>query len=170
MTRKHTALYVAIIKHHRKGKLYTTTLLRRSCRDGKKVKHETLGNISHLPAHIIQMIAAAQGAQLPGEMRCASQKKNKPQIVIGLLCNSDGCPVAAEVFDGNQSDPLTLAPQIQKLREQFGLRRVVVVGDRGVLTQARIDGELREAEGLDWLTALRAPAIQELARHGTIQR
>ncbi|MGO8954407.1 MAG: IS1634 family transposase [Rhodomicrobium sp.] len=86
----------------------------------------------------------------------------KLQIVFGLLCAADGCPVAVEVFEGNTGDPSTLAAQVKKLRERFGLSRVVLVGDRGMITEARIGKDLVPA-GLDWLTALRAPAIQALA-------
>ena len=89
-------------------------------------------------------------------------KKDKLQIVFGLLCAADGCPVAVEVFDGNTGDPSTLAAQVEKLKERFGLSRVVLVGDRGMITEARIKEDLTPA-GLDWLTALRAPAIQALA-------
>ena len=92
------------------------------------------------------------------------------QIVIGLLCNRAGCPVAVEVFPGNTADPATVAPQVQKLRERFGLERVVLVGDRGMLTDARIREELEPVEGLSWISALRAPAIQRLAAQETIQR
>ena len=88
-------------------------------------------------------------------------KKGKLQIVYGLLCAADGCPVAIEVFEGNTADPMTLAAQIAKLKQRFALDHVVLVGDRGMITQARIDEELAPA-GLDWITALRAPAIQEL--------
>ena len=90
-------------------------------------------------------------------------KPNKLQIVFGVLCARDGCPIAVEVFAGNSADPSTLKTQIDKLRQRFGLRRVVLVGDRGMITQARITEELQPA-GLDWITALRAPAIQALAR------
>jgi len=86
----------------------------------------------------------------------------KLQIVFGLLCAADGCPVAVEVFDGNAADPSTLAAQVTKLKERFGLSRVVLVGDRGMITEARIGEDLIPA-GLGWLTALRAPAIQALA-------
>ena len=89
-------------------------------------------------------------------------KKDKLQIVFGLLCAADGCPVAVEVFEGNTGDPSTLAVQVTKLKERFGLSRVVLVGDRGMITAARIEEDLAPA-GLDWLTALRAPAIQALA-------
>ena len=87
---------------------------------------------------------------------------DRPQIVIGLMCAADGCPVAVEVFGGNTADPMTLSPQIDKLKQRFRLQRVVMVGDRGVLTSARIEQTLRPA-GLDWITALRAPAIKQLA-------
>jgi transposase len=89
-------------------------------------------------------------------------KPNKLQIVFGVLCTPQGCPIAVEVFAGNTADPSTLKVQIDKLRQRFGLRRVVLVGDRGMITQARITQELRPA-GLEWITALRAPDIQALA-------
>src|SRR5204862_443565 len=90
---------------------------------------------------------------------------DRPQIVIGLMCAADGCPVADEVFEGNTADPLTLSSQIEKLKQRFRLQRVVMVGDRGVLTSARLEQTLRPA-GLDWITALRAPAIKQLAAEG----
>jgi transposase len=96
-------------------------------------------------------------------------KKGKLQIVFGLLCDGEGRPVAVEVFEGNTGDPKTLGPQLTKLRQQFELRRVVLVGDRGMITDARIRKELQPVEGLDWITALRAPAIQRLVDEGTLQ-
>ena len=96
-------------------------------------------------------------------------KKGKLQIVFGLLCNPQGCPVAVEVFEGSRGDPKTLSSQIQKVRERFGLKRVVFVGDRGLLTSARITEELKPVEGLDWITALRAPTIRSLVEQGVIQ-
>ena len=95
--------------------------------------------------------------------------KGKPQIEVGLLGNAQGCPVAVEVFEGNVGDPRTLGPQIRKLRERFALSSVVLVGDRGMLTEARIREELRDVEGLDWISALRAPAIQALVQAGSLQ-
>ncbi|MFV2074285.1 MAG: IS1634 family transposase [Thermoanaerobaculales bacterium] len=88
-------------------------------------------------------------------------KKGFPQIVFALLTSGQGCPVAVEVFEGNTGDPVTLGPQLAKLRGRF--EGLVVVGDRGLLSGARIKEELRPAR-LDWITALRAPAIQKLAR------
>jgi transposase len=95
-------------------------------------------------------------------------KKGTLQIVYGLLCAPDGCPVAIEVFDGNTGDPTTLAPQIEKLKQRFGLDHVVLVGDRGMITQARITEDIKSA-GLDWITALRAPAIKDLLNSGVLQ-
>src|SRR5271170_7804342 len=92
-------------------------------------------------------------------------RPDRPQLVIGLLCAADGCPVAVEVFDGNTADPATVATQITKLKQRFRLRHVVLVGDRGMLTSARIEQTLRPA-GLDWITVLRGPAIQQLAAAG----
>jgi hypothetical protein len=89
-------------------------------------------------------------------------RADRLQIVFGLLCAADGCPVAVEVFEGDTADPQTLATQIDKLKKRFALKRVVLVGDRGMITSARIEEELKPA-GLDWITALRAPAIQALA-------
>jgi transposase len=97
------------------------------------------------------------------------RKKGKLQIVFGLLCNPQGIPVAVEVFEGNTGDPSTLAAQIEKVRHRFGLKRVVFVGDRGLITQARIDEQLKNIEGLDWITALRAPQIRQLVEQEYLQ-
>jgi transposase len=95
-------------------------------------------------------------------------KKGTLQIVYGLLCAPDGCPVAIEVFDGNTGDPTTLAPQIDKLKQRFGLSHEVLVGDRGMITEARITEDIKSA-GLDWITALRGPAIKDLLNSGVLQ-
>jgi len=95
-------------------------------------------------------------------------KKGMLQIVYGLLCAPDGCPIAIEVFDGNTGDPTTLAPQIDKLKQRFGLSHVVLVGDRGMITEARLTEDIKSA-GLDWITALRAPAIKDLLNSGALQ-
>jgi Transposase DDE domain len=95
-------------------------------------------------------------------------KKGKLQIVYGLLCAADGCAVAIEVFEGDTGDPRTLGAQIDKVKRRFGLERVVLVGDRGMITQARLDQDIVPA-GLDWITALRAPAIRTLVEAGALQ-
>jgi transposase len=96
-------------------------------------------------------------------------RADRPQIVYGLLCTREGLPIAVEVFDGNTADPSTLSGQIEKVKDRFGISRLVLVGDRGMITSARIRDDLKPA-GLDWITCLRAPAIQALAaQNGPLQ-
>lgn len=303
MAKRSGAVHVATTRREYKGKVYETHLLRRTFRDGKKVRNETVGNISHLPPHVIELIrgalkgeefvageanlkdsfdilstkahghvAAVLGAMrqfgldraisprpsadrdrvvamiiarllnagsklkttrwwrtttLPEELGLENTdeddlyesmdwllerqdsieealakrhlshgrlvlyditstyleghscelakfgysrdgKRDKLQIVFGLLTNEEGCPVAVEVFSGDTGDSSTLRCQISKLRERFGIERIVMVGDRGMITSARIERDLA-GEGVDWITALRAPAIRKLRRAGTIQ-
>jgi hypothetical protein len=89
-------------------------------------------------------------------------KKGTLQIVFGLLCTPAGCPVAVEVFTGNTADPKTLTPQVEKVRQKFGLSRVIFVGDRGMLTSARLREDFQGVEGLGWVSALRTAEIQRL--------
>jgi transposase len=96
-------------------------------------------------------------------------KPGQPQIVYGLLCAPDGCPVAIEVFSGNTADPTTFTAQVNTIRKRFGISRVVLVGDRGMITSKRIEEDLRDVEGLDWITALRNDSIQKLVEQKTIQ-
>jgi transposase len=96
-------------------------------------------------------------------------QKGKPQVVFGLMTNAEGCPVAVEVYAGNTSDPKTVSDQVTKLRKRFGLQRVILVGDRGMITSARIRDDLQPAPGIEWITALRAPAIKKLASDGALQ-
>ena len=88
---------------------------------------------------------------------------DRPQIVYGLLCTREGLPIAIEVFEGNTGDPSTVRSQVDKLKGRFGLTRVVLVGDRGMITAARIRDDLKTS-GLDWISCLRAPQIQALAQ------
>lgn len=99
---------------------------------------------------------------------CRDRKKGKKQITIGLLTTDQGCPVAVEVFAGNTADPRTLAVQIQKLQQQFGLKRLVLVGDRGLLTEARIREDLIAA-GIDWISALRKGGIRKIVERKHVQ-
>lgn len=96
-------------------------------------------------------------------------RKRFPQIAFGLLCNAEGCPVAVEVFEGGTVDHKTLPSQIKKMRERFGVSRLVVVGDRGIVTDARIRDDLAPEEGLAWIGALKAPAIRKLMADGPLQ-
>jgi transposase len=95
-------------------------------------------------------------------------KKGKAQITYGLVTDQEGRPVAVEVFPGNTADPTSFIATVDKIRERFSLTDVVMVGDRGMITQARID-DLKTLDGVGWVTALRAPAIKKLAKQGAIQ-
>ena len=90
-------------------------------------------------------------------------KKGKQQIVFGLLCSSGGCPIAVELFAGNTADPTTVASQVEKIRTRFGIARIALVGDRGMITTARIHGDLKPA-GLAWISALKTVDLRRLAR------
>lgn len=300
MSHSDQAAHVATIKRSYKGKSYVTHLVRRSFRHDGKVKHETLANLSHLPEHVVQLVArslqgesfvatdkavrisgtkphghvqavAAMMAKLgidrllgskPSrqrslvlaliaeriifacsklaslrhwktttlaeqfgvedatldevyrsldwlgtrqadiEARLAERhlrqggavlydvtssyyegatcplakyghdrdgKTGRPIIVYGVLADADGRPVAMNVYPGNTGDPSTVADQVHKLRQRFGLERVVLVGDRGMLTQTQIDA-LRQHQGIGWISALRSPAIRELVERGSLDR
>ncbi len=96
-------------------------------------------------------------------------KRDDPQIVFGLICSASGCPVAVEVFAGNTADPSTVAAQVAKLKERFGIAHIAWVGDRGMITSARIENVLKP-QGMDWISSLRAPQIALLAQeHGPFQ-
>jgi len=95
-------------------------------------------------------------------------KRGTPQIVFGLLCDRSGRPVAVEVFRGSLHDDKTLPSQLEKLRGRFKLRRVVVVSDRGMVTKANLEA-MREAEGVSWIAALKAPQVKKLVRDGQLQ-
>src|SRR6266851_9743093 len=298
MARRGGAVHVATTRRHYKDKVYETTLLRRSYREGGKVKTETLANLSHLPAETIELVReslagkthveAGSGFEIerslpyghvaavwamadkvglakllgpacaerdltlalvvaravrpasklattrwwtsttlaadlgvagastddvyaamdwlverqadieaalahrhlrPGgrvlydlssswvEGRCCplaargysrDGKTGKAQIEYGLTCDPVGRPVAVEVFDGATADPTAFISAAKAVRERFGLTDVVMVGDRGMITAARIDA-LREVGGLGWITSLRAPSIAALANSGALQ-
>src|SRR6201995_1837960 len=130
------------------------TLARRHLKNGALLLYDVTS--SYLEGHCCELAQHGYSRDHRGD---------RPQIVIGLMCTADGCPVAVEVFEGNTADPLTLSAQIDKLKQRFHVQHVVMVGDRGLLTSARIEQTLRPA-GLDWITALRAPAIKQLAAEG----
>jgi transposase len=95
-------------------------------------------------------------------------RKNTPQVVYGLVTDVRGCPVAVSVHEGNTADSKTLLPQVQRVRDKFGINQFVVVGDRGMLSQASIDS-LRAESGLEWITALKSVQIRTLVEDGTLQ-
>jgi hypothetical protein len=299
MSQRGGAVHVVTTRRRYKGRVYATHLLRRSYREGEKVKNETVGNLSHLPEPLIEVIrralrgetfvpvgerlqivrskphghvqamrAAMQRlgfesliASRPGPERdrvCAmvaarvlaphtklattrwwqsvtlaqeygvegtdeddlyaamdwllerqasierklaarhlkegslalydlsssyfegthcplarighdrDGKKNKLQVNYGLLTNQAGCPVAVSVYEGNTGDAKTLMPQVSKLREEFGLEQVVLVGDRGMISHKAIQ-ELRELQGLGWITALKSSQIRGLVEGEALQ-
>ncbi len=293
------AVHVVTTKREYKDKVYTTHLLRRSYRDGDTVKNETLGNLSHLPLHVIDLVrralkgeafapvtalfdvvdsahhghvqavrttmqrlgfdalAAARSSRerdlvvamvaarilepdsklattrwwhittLPAslgvsdadedalyaamdwllerqariEQKLAARhlqagglvlydltssyfegitcplaafghdrdgKKGKLQVNYGLLTDARGCPVAVSVFKGNTGDPPTLLPEVQRVRERFGIEQLVMVGDRGMISQTQITA-LQALEGVDWITALKTGALRALVADGHVQ-
>jgi hypothetical protein len=97
------------------------------------------------------------------------ERRANPQMVFGVGADVQGGPVAVKVLEGNSADPKTVAAQSGQLRERFGLQEIVLVGDRGMLTQARLEQALRPLKGLEWLTALRSVQIQKLVADGARQ-
>jgi Transposase DDE domain len=144
-------LYAALDWLGREQPFIENTLARRHLRDGALLLYD-----------VTSTYLEGRHCELARYGYSRDHRRDRPQLVIGLLCARDGCPVAVEVFAGNTADPATLAPQITRIKQRFGLRHVVLVGDRGLITAARIEQTLRPA-GLDWITALRAPQIQALA-------
>ena len=131
-------------------------LARRHLKEGARV----LFDVSSSSYHGRHCPLAVRGYNRDGE--------KLPSIVYGLLADAEGRPVAVSVYPGNTADPKTVPDQVEKLRERFGLDRVVLVGDRGMLTQARID-DLRQYPSLGWISALRAPGIRKLVEQGDLQ-
>ena len=95
--------------------------------------------------------------------------KGKLQINFGVLCDDEGRPAAVEVFEGNVGDPTTFTAQVVKMRKRFGLKRIIYVGDRGMITSARIRDDMWDEHGIDWITALRADQIRPLIKEGAFQ-
>lgn len=95
-------------------------------------------------------------------------KRDRLQVNYGLVTNGDGCPVAVSVHPGNTGDPKTLLPQVQRMREVFGIDRLVLVGDRGMISQRQIN-TLKEDEQIDWITALRSESLRKLRESGCLQ-
>ncbi len=96
------------------------------------------------------------------------EKKNKLQVNYGLLTSQAGCPVAVSVYEGNTADAKTLMPEVKKLREEFGLEQVVLIGDRGMISHKAIQ-ELKELEGFGWITALKSGQIRSLLEGEALQ-
>jgi len=97
-------------------------------------------------------------------------RRDRPQIVYGLLCDPQGRPISVEVLPGNMADPSAFTSLVQRVRKRFGIERVIFVGDRGMITTKRIDEDLRGVDGLDWISALRSEGIRALVQAGKIDR
>jgi hypothetical protein len=150
-------LYTALDWLHERQPVIETALAKRHLKNGTLVLYDVSSS-------------SMEGRCCPLARRGYSRDRRQGtgQIVYGLLCAPDGCPLAIEVFEGNTADPMTLASQVEKLKQRFKLDHVVLVGDRGMITQARVTADVKPA-GLDWITALRAPAIKDLVNRGSLQ-
>src|SRR5258705_394302 len=169
-------------------------LLRESYREAGKGKTPTLANLTAWPEAKVSALAAVEDALAARHLAggtlvlydvssAAFEGRTCPlgavghpkdgvhgrlQIVYGLLTSKEGIPVAIEVFKGNTGDPKTVAAQVAKIKDRFAIDRVVLAGDRGMLTAARLREDVAPAQ-LDWITALRAPQVKKLARDGALQ-
>jgi transposase len=151
-------LYAAMDALEARQPVIEQTLAKRHLHDGSLVLYDLTSTYFH--GHSCPI--AKMGYSRDG-------KKGLLQITVGLLCTREGCPVAVEVFPGNSGDPSTFTAQVKKVKDRFGLAHVVYVGDRGMITNARIRDDLAYLPGVGWITCLRAPAIQELRDQGAIQ-
>ena len=97
-------------------------------------------------------------------------RTDRPQIVYGLLCDTEGRPISVEVLPGNTADPNAFNSLVQRVRKRFGIKRVIFVGDRGMITSKRINEDLRDVDGLDWISALRTEGVRALVEAGKVDR
>jgi transposase len=144
-------------------------LLRRQRRIENKLAREHLGEGAVVLYDVSSSSYEGRTCPLAQHGYNRDGKKGLPSIVYGLLTDSHGRPLALDVYPGNTADPSTLPDQVRKLRRRFGLARVILVGDRGLLTQTRIDA-LQKYPGLGWISALRSDDIRELIDKGTLDR
>jgi hypothetical protein len=129
----------------------------------KRLAHQHLAGSTLVLYDLTSTWVTGRCCELAAHGYSRDGKRDDPQIVFGLVCTSEGIPVAVEVFAGNTADPATVASQVEKLKDRYGIDKLAWVGDRGMLTQARIDTVLRPA-GLDWVSSLRAPQMAALAQ------
>ena len=144
-------------------------LVKRQSRIEEKIAGEKLSDGSLVLYDVSSSYYTGRHCNLASFGHSRDGRNDYPQIVYGLLCNAEGCPVAVEVFEGSTADPTTLSTQIERVRKRFAIERVIFVGDRGMITSRRIEEELRGVEGLDWITALRSSAIRKLVEQQVIQ-
>jgi hypothetical protein len=140
-------------------------LYRGQARIEKKLAERHLQEGQRVLWDVTRVPFESRTCQLAAFGRPTSKAKSQLQVLFGMLGTPEGIPVAVEVFRGNTGDPDTVRPALDRVQERFGLERVVMVGDRGMLTDARIEEELRP-RGVDWITALKAPTIRKLMKDG----
>jgi transposase len=134
----------------------------------KKLAERHLGNGSLVAYDISSSYYEGQSCSLAQFGYNRDKKKGKKQIVYGLMTDSSGRPVSVQVYPGAKKDHQTVEDQIHKLKGRFGIEHFVLAGDRGMLTQGKID-KLKEAGGIDWVTALRSSSIKKLVEEGSLQ-
>ena len=143
-------------------------LLERQGRIENKSAGRRLENNALAPYDLTSSCFEGQTCPLAAPGHNRDQKKGKLQVNYGLLTNRKGIPIAVPVFEGSTGDPKTLVPQVEKMRDAFGIEKFVMVGDRGMLTRKQVDA-LHDIDGVDWIGALRPEAIKKLAASGAIQ-
>jgi len=143
-------------------------LLARQARVERSLAARHLGESSLVLYDLTSVYVEGRHCPLARHGHSRDHRPDRPQVEFGLLTDERGCPVAVEVFPGNTADPATVEAAVEKLRARFGLTELVLVGDRGMLTQARIE-RLRETGGIGWVSCLRAPAIRRLVDAGDLQ-
>ncbi len=150
--------------------LYQTMdwLLSRQQRIERKLAKHHVGEGDILMLDVSSSYFEGQSCPLAQYGYSRDHRRDRPQVIYALLCTAEGCPLAIEAFAGNISDSMTLSDQVVKIRERFGLAKVILVGDRGMISQARIDEDL-QPNGFAWITALKAPTIRKLVKQGQIQ-
>jgi transposase len=143
-------------------------LLERQPRLEKKLAERHLGEGSLVLYDVSSSYYEGRSCPLAQYGHDRDGKKGLPIIVYGLMTDGEGHPIAIEVYRGNTGDPTTVVDQVNKLRERFRLSRVVLVGDRGMLTQPQIN-QLKAHPQMGWITALTSPAIRGLLAEGALQ-
>ncbi len=135
----------------------------------RRLAHQHLAGTTLVLYDLTSTWLTGRCCELAAREHSRDGKRDDPQIVFGLVCTGEGCPIAVEVFKGKTADPAIVAAQVAKLKGRFGIEHLAWVGDRGMLTSARIEQVLKP-QGMDWVSSLRAPQIAELAQeHGPFQ-
>jgi transposase len=152
--------------------LYTAMdwLLARQARIENKLAKKHLAGGTLVLFDVSSSYYCGRKSELVAHGYSRDHRRDRPQIVYGLLCDPDGRPITVEVFPGNTADPKAFTQIVTRVRKRFGIASVVFVGDRGMITSARIDEDLRDIDGLEWISALRSDAIRKLIRAGYVDR